>query len=301
VLAALLGAGHDLPGDLILGEPMLQRAQGARLDQAHAVEERQRGRRYPALAALALAGEWVGSPCGGEQPKFGYCVRDAQGGYRHVLVKFTAAGESPAKRRWCELLLAEHHAAEALHAHGIAAARSHIVPGADRLFLEVARFDRVGEHGRRGCVSLAALAQAAPGERDDWRRAGANLWRGGWISREDATTLTTLYWFGALIANDDMHLGNVSFVRRERHPLALAPAYDMLPMRYRPAATGEIVARPFNPPLPPPTDLTEWSHARAAASECWQRIAAEARVSDSFREIARENAARLAHAQTQLR
>jgi hypothetical protein len=56
-----------------------------------------------------------------------------------------------------DLLVAEHLALELLAAHGYAAARSAIVTGGERVFLEVERFDRVGAHGRVGYVSLRAL------------------------------------------------------------------------------------------------------------------------------------------------
>ena len=53
-----------------------------------------------------------------------------------------------------------------------------------------------------------------------------------------------LWWYGKLIGNTDMHLGNVSFRFRPdprgRVQLNLAPAYDMLPMLYAPLSGGEI-------------------------------------------------------------
>jgi hypothetical protein len=157
VIAALLTEGDDLAGDLVLGEAMLERSQQRRLLEPGAVESHHRARRYPALASMVLAGEPVGSSAGGEQPKFTTCVRGEDGAYRHVLVKFTDSGDTPGRTRWVDLLLAEHHAAEALRAHGVEAARSEIVRGGDRVFLEVTRFDRHGAHGRSGYVTLAAL------------------------------------------------------------------------------------------------------------------------------------------------
>ena len=300
VIAALLTEGDDLAGDLVLGEAMLERIQQRRLVESGAVDVHHRARRYPALASMVLAGEPIGSSAGGEQPKFTTCVRGEDGAYRHVLVKFTDSGDTPARTRWVDLLLAEHHAAEALRAHGVDAARSEIVRGGDRVFLEVTRFDRHGAHGRSGYVTLAALDDSLYGLRDDWRRASARLARDRWISADDARIAAVLHWFGAQIGNSDMHFGNLSFLRGAERPLGLAPAYDMLPMQYRPAATGELVPRAYLPPMPPPTDLVPWQAASVAAADFWTRVANDERVSDGFREIARSNGAMLARARAQL-
>ncbi|MDQ8208272.1 HipA domain-containing protein [Coraliomargarita sp. SDUM461003] len=54
---------------------------------------------------------------------------------------------------------------------------------------------------------------------------------------------------GELIANTDMHWGNLSFFLPEQSPYPLAPVYDMLPMRFRPSSTGEVIERTFEPTL----------------------------------------------------
>ena len=290
VVAALLTDGVDAPGDLVLGERMLERVSQASLRDVAAVEEEQRAERYAELATAVLAGDFVGASAGGEQPKLACCVRARDGAPRHVLVKFTEPSRSPSKKRWVDLLIAEHHAAETLHAHGIAAARSEVVFGRERLFLEVPRFDRIGAFGRRGYVTLAALDRALYGASDDWRLAAQRLVRDGWLSREDGATLSTLYWFGGLIANSDMHFGNVSFARNDALPLALAPSYDMLPMLYRPAATGEIVTREFTAPVAPPAERAAWARAAEMARDFWQRVGGDLRVSEEFRRIAAGNA-----------
>ena len=64
----------------------------------------------------------------------------------------------------------------------------------------------------------------------------------------------TLWHFGQLIANEDMHEGNLSFqpALPGEVGLRLAPVYDMLPMMYAPARGVEIAPREFTPPLPLP-------------------------------------------------
>ncbi len=295
VLAALLAAGADLPGAWLVGDAARERVQRRQLSPPSALSTTQRGERYAELAARALADDAGPVLLAGEQPKFGALVEDASG-VRHVLVKFSEAANTPAKRRWLDLLLAEHHALAVLGEHGVAAAATELVPSGERLCLEVARFDRVGAHGRRHVVSLGALDDALYGRRDDWRTAADRLLRDRWIDTDGRRTLHRLYWFGALIANTDMHFGNASFFVAGAAPFAPAPAYDMLPMLYRPAFAGELVPRTFVPALPPPDARDEWAWAVPAALALWQRIADDARVSLPFRKIATENHARVAEA-----
>jgi hypothetical protein len=134
------------------------------------------------------------------------------------------------------------------------------------------------------------------GRRDDWRAVADLLRRDRWIDAEAQRTLHRLYWFGALIANTDMHFGNASFFVDGAAPFALAPAYDMLPMLYRPAFAGELVPRTFSAPLPPPDAQADWAWAVAPALAFWQRVADDARVSLPFRKIAVENRALVAQA-----
>ena len=291
VMAALLTHGEDLSGDFVLGQAMLERVQRAHLRPPPAVAAADRGTRYAELAAEAVAGETARPSLGGEFPKFATCVHLGEDRYRHVLVKFTETANTPAKRRWVDLLICEHLAARVLAGQGIAAAASELVVAGERLCLEVERFDRIGAHGRRGTVTLAALDDAFHDQHDDWPHAAARLARDGWI---DAPTLATIRWlhaFGMLIANTDLHFGNLSFHTQAARPLALAPAYDMLPMLYRPAATGEIVEREFQPTLPLPEARASWQLAATLATIFWRAVEADARVSLPFRRIAGANAA----------
>ena len=80
-----------------------------------------RAREYPALADATIAGHPPGSSAGGERPKFGVF---ADG--RHLLVKFAArdGAGGAAARRWCDLLILEALALQAVSSHGIPAATS---------------------------------------------------------------------------------------------------------------------------------------------------------------------------------
>ncbi len=289
VLLALLRDGADRPGDLLIGEAALQTALQSAL-VAPDITLAARVQHYPRLARAALLGEPVGSSAAGEQPKFTASLRDADGRSRHVIVKFSERIDTPAGRRWADLLRAERLAGEILHAHDVPAATAELIETDARVYLESQRFDRSARGGRHGVVSLAALDAAFHAfGRVDWWRYADTLLRDRWLDADDAARLRLLGWFGALIGNTDMHLGNASLLLADAPPLHLAPAYDMLPMLYRPAAGGEVVTRDFVPPLPTPNQTETWRVAAAMASDYWQRLAALADLSDDFRQIADTN------------
>lgn len=285
-LVAMLALGDDLPGDLIVGA----RAVGLALQspRREVVAAADRSRRYPEMADRAMQGGAVGSSAGGEQPKFTAAVREAGGDSRAVLVKFSPPMDSPSGRRWSDLLAAEWLALRVLAEHDHESASAELLEGGGRRFLEVTRFDRVGDAGRRGVLTLqvieAGLINKAAG---DWPAVADAMESSGLLAASDARALCRRWCFGQLIANTDMHLANASVWFGDTEPLALAPAYDMLPMLFRPGAGGEIVPRQFNPTLPPSRLQEEWDEVRPWAEEFWRRVAAEERISPEFREIAR--------------
>ena len=284
VVLAVLRHGEDEPGDLVLGEGALQRALQAMLSPG-AIALSERATRYPEWAEAALAGEDVGSSAGGEQPKFTALLREASGS-RAVIVKFSDRATTPAGERWADLLQCEHLAGEVLREHGIAAAESEVLHADGRVFLQSTRFDRTPLLGRHGLVSLAALDAAHYGHgRIDWWKFAPQLQRDGWLTAADARALAIRGWFGALIGNTDMHLGNASMVLADARPLPLAPSYDMLPMALRPASTGEVVARTLEIPAPLPEHRTDWVSAAVMASLFWERVANADGISPSFRDI----------------
>lgn len=285
VLATL---GHDQPGDMILGEAAYQlHLESRQRPAADLIGDEQLAETYPALAEQALAQGEAGSSAGGEFPKF--AVQRIEGSQpRAVIVKFSGADDSPAVRRWADLLVCEHLALETLaHDLGIAAARSEIHRHAGRSFLEVERFDRAGAHGRLPVCTLGSLNAALLGKAGaTWPQLAEALHREGWLDAADVRQIELLWWFGRLIANTDMHEGNLAF-----HPgLRLAPAYDMLPMLYAPQRGGEVPPRPFAPPRPLPQEKAAWQQAAGAAQHYWLHCADDARISAEFRAICAENA-----------
>jgi len=285
VLRAAVRFGEDMPGNFIVGDEAL-----AVFDSispaAGDVAAEPRRTVYDALATKALAGESVGSSAGGEQPKFCTIHRE-KGETRHLIVKFSPPRDSQAGVRWSELLACEHIALETLADAGMPASRARWHESDARCYLEVTRFDRIGARGRRGMVSLKHLDLAYYGLLDDWPSAADRLERDGWIVARDADVLRILGWFGVFIGNTDMHFGNVSLFLDDALPLALAPAYDMLPMFWRPTSTGEVVLREFSVSRPPPSGRPEVGRAANMAVDFWGRVERDSRISDGFRAVVR--------------
>ena len=293
-LIYLQGEGDDLPGDLVVGDVPLRRGQSRFLQPPTPLAEAERAERYPLLAAASVSVGTPGSSVDGEQPKFLATLR-TEDGLKSVLVKFTDVMATPTGRRWADLLTAEAHAIDILHAHGQAHATPRLLDAAERRFLETPRYDRVGPRGRYGVVSLRALHDAFGGAAaNTWPAAATHLHAQGLI---DATTLRSVrlrYAFGTLIGNTDMHFGNLAFFLGDTLPLRLAPAYDMLPMLWAPTP-GQATPTPlFTPPSPLPEESPIWNEAADWAVEFWQRLASDLRVSTPFAELARAAGAHVA-------
>jgi hypothetical protein len=289
VLRALTQFGDDLPGNLIVGDAAFERFHTLhqRALRVDAVTD------YARLAELAMQGVYPGSSAGGEQPKF--CTISAG---RHVIVKFSPAGDAPADQRTRDLLVCEHLALQTLAQAGIGAARTQLLTVAGRVFLEAERFDRTalanGQSGRIGMVSLQAYDAEYIGEIDNWAATANRMAARQLLSAADARTLRLLEAYGQLIANTDRHYGNISLLltgnRNGGSNWTLSPTYDMLPMLYAPVG-GELVPRNFaaRPPQPSPITLSEWGQAKTLAAAFWLAAAGDVRVSAGFRAIAAEN------------
>lgn len=294
ILFALSRLGLDLSGNLILGDPAVARWQQAALTPVEPIPPSATAKTYVGMAEQALLAGVAGSSAAGEFPKF-TAVRALEGSQTpHVIVKFSGSDNSPAVTRWADLLVCEHLALECARTlPQVESARSRILTQAGRTFLEVERFDRHGPLGRSPLCSLetinAALLGMTPG---DWTRHADALLEAQWLGQEDAEGMRQLWWFGRLIANTDMHLGNLSFHPRDGR-LYLAPAYDQLPMCYAPLAGGELPRVDDDPPLPLPSHRAIWLTACAAAIEFWSRAADDARISEGFRRLARSHERRL--------
>lgn len=296
-LTAMALFGDDLAGNLIVGDISLERfyRQSIAMD---AIPEDDRDTAYPRLAE-AFLDEQPGSSAGGEQPKFTANLSLPDGSRRSVIVKFSPTGTEAAALRWRDLLRAEHAALSLLQEQGVPAAASRLLEAGGRLFLEVERFDRYGKLGRRGVLSLASLDDHYFGRRGTWTEVAGRLLQARLIYADEARMMRLLDTFGALIANTDRHLGNLSLFANLAGSieLSLAPAYDMLPMAYRPTDQGEIRPVEFRPPTPAAASADVWVKALRMAYLYWRRLAATAEISEAMRRIATQNAERLVQMQ----
>ncbi len=272
-LIALARRGEDCVGDLIIGNGSFSRFLA--WEPEHVEREN-----YPQLAERSAI-EAPGSSAGGERPKFGVFSRG-----RHVLAKFAPDTNSGAARRWRDLLWCEWKALETVARAGVAAARAECVDVRGWRFLEVDRFDRSGERGRRPVLTLGALDDEYFGKRDSWTAAaGRLLSRPFSLTPADASRLRWLDAFGQLIGNTDRHFENVAFFVEADATLRLAPAYDMLPMVLAPA--GEtVVARPFEPLSPTGDNIDVWPDAAAWAERYWREVQANEQLEADMRAFA---------------
>ena len=283
VLIALARRGDDLAGNLILGSESVERwfASGP-----IAVTRDD----YPQMAAAATAGDPPGSSAGGERPKFGAYVDG-----RHTIVKF-AGGDDLAARRSRDLLNLEALALEVLSDGGVAAVDATVLETTTHTFLEVPRFDRIGERGRRAVLSLAAAHQDPS---VTWARAARGLEARGLLSPEDARRLRLYEAFAWLVANEDRHHHNVCLfpdfdgasesTGAEPKRYQLAPAFDQLPMLYALTSDGQVPERTFVPPTPSADTWDVWDEAAALARMFWRRAGARASLSPGMKEIAFHN------------
>lgn len=286
-IVALLHGGSTESGDLILGEQSLERALREIDNPPDLVDAADLSRAYPELAARTLRGETPGSSPGGEQAKFTATVDAADGRYA-AIVKFSVDENSAGARRWASLLRCEAIAARVLADRGVAAAATRIVEGAGQVFLESRRFDRTAQLGRRGYVSLASLDAAFYGEaRIDWWRFADMLERDGWLIADDANALRRVSWFGLLIANTDMHLGNFGLILTDEAPLRTAPVFDMLPMALRPSSQGIVMEREYTVPVPTAGQNGHWRWAAEAALDFWQQVQSDPAIEPSVQSFAR--------------
>ncbi len=279
VLRAMALYGDDLPGNLVVGEAAFERFHTLGQPASSVASTAD----YPALADRAMQGTLPGSSAGGEQPKF--CTR-VDG--RHVIVKFSPAGDAPADQRTRDLLVCEHLALQTLAAAGIPAATTRIMVAANRVFLESERFDRTAL-GRIGMVSLSVYDAQYVGQEDNWAATADRMEARGLLTPRDAGHLRLLEAYGVLIANTDRHYGNISLLLGG-DDWTLSPTYDMLPMLYAPVA-GEIVPRDVTARRLQPTaaTLAEWPLAQALAKAFWATAAADPLVSNDFQAIAAQN------------
>ena len=252
----------DAIGNLLIGDKDLERYQVAENSPVSLAD-------LPRLAEQAK--EFCQTLISGDQPKF--CCDIEQHG--PCIVKFAET------ERQADLLIAEHTSLSVLNDAGIPAAQTMLVRAGHYQFLVIRRFDCIGS-GRRGVVSLKSLDLEFVGSRDQrWPVIAKQLAEQGAIVVSALPTIQLLFCFGRLIANSDMHSGNLSFFYDGQMPCALAPAYDQLPMAY--AFGKQHISQ-----ITVDTDLPgcAWAQALPLALCFWQTLIEQPLLSESFQNIA---------------
>ena len=289
VLTALARRGEDNMGNLVVGRESIERYFRMVRELTVPIHSEDISVTYPRLAQEAMDGQPSGSSAGGEQPKF-TAIIEREGTVQNVLVKFSPPVSSEEGRRWADLLICEDNALRIIQeSAGIPAAQSRIIEAGGRVFLEVIRFDRSGLFGRQPIISLRAVDNEFYGFQDNWVNAANRMESDGRLSPQEASSMRWLSLFSSLIANNDQHFGNVSLIMVDgTKKFNLTPAYDVLPMFYRPM-DGSVPTRIFTPPAAVPGAPNEWSAALDCASLFWDRVKADVRISEGFRSICSEN------------
>ena len=174
---------------------------------------------------------------------------------------------------------------------GIEAAVAEIFTGGSQeVFLQVGRFDRVGERGRRGLVSLEAVAAEFGGGNGNWFLTAQQLRRNKIITAQTLDKIEQIYAFGKLIANSDMHQGNLSFIDPaidpQKQALSISPVYDMLPMAFAPTNAGVMRRETMMLNLDPLVSKEKWLDAQVWALTFWENVAGDTAISAEFRQLA---------------
>lgn len=279
-IRALLAHGHDLVGNLLLGDRA--REQFMAIPLPAAISPADKASVYARLARGAAQGEQPGSSAGGEQPKFAAYAHTANGP-AHVLVKFSEKLPSPVSQRWRDLLLAEHLALNTLREVGVSAAQTAVLDHEGQRFLEVERFDRVGALGRRALVSLAALdAEFVGAAHQPWPVVARALAAQGVVTPQASEAAALLWAFGTLIGNTDMHGGNLSFMSEHGRPYQAAPAYDMTLMAFAPSSSGRLPDTVPAAVLHASVSNAQWRTALGWARQYLQVLQASPQFSPDF-------------------
>jgi hypothetical protein len=141
----------------------------------------------------------------------------------------------------------------------------------------------------------------------DWRVQIAALHRHGWLDAAGCVAVSRQWWFGRMIANSDMHPGNVAFrpvaadgQRSARPRFEPTPAYDMLSMAYAPITSGEMREPDFDPPMPQPAEFADWHAAAEAAIVFWTTVAETPHIETALRRAGEANARTLARRAAQI-
>lgn len=295
ILYVLAHYPQDTIGNLLIGEQAYQTWLQEKSPVAISPQD-------AAIRADAIVqGEHFESSAQGEQPKFIAVIKgiNSEGMSRksvESIIKFSgavtaaeaASGVDTVANRWADLLHVEALSSKVLNQAmpGIAALNTSFRAGS-RTFMASKRFDRLANGGRVGVISLSSLDAEFVGQANSsWPTVMAVLAAEKIVSEEALQQTKMLWAFGQLIANTDMHFGNLSVLNKSGRPYSLAPVYDMLPMYYAPSSAGDV------PQYSERTILTNsevkqehWQLAHGLALSLWQQVLEHEAISPHFKTI----------------
>jgi hypothetical protein len=109
------------------------------------------------------------------------------------------------------------------------------------------------------------------------------------VSWQHVFDAETLWCFGRLINNTDMHLGNMSLAI-DGNVFRLLPLYDMCSMGFAPKIGGEVPPYDFVPRDPKRLNIMTDDTVeviKMMAHDFWERVARDERISDAFKDFLR--------------
>ncbi|RLB89074.1 MAG: phosphatidylinositol kinase, partial [Deltaproteobacteria bacterium] len=233
-----------------------------------------------------LKGDLPRSSAGGEQPKFTAFNGESSS---HVIVKFSPEGDSEIAERWRDILITEYYASKMINTSIVPAVESRLFEMNGRLFLETQRFDRFGEFGRSSMISLDLIDREYVGLGNHWPRVLKRLFDRGIVEEHDVPNAKALWYFGKLINNTDMHLGNLS-LSMENDMFRLSPVYDMCSMGFAPRSSGDVRPYTFEVSDIQKPDINEelMETVKKAAYDFWEKVARDDRISRQFKDFLRQ-------------
>lgn len=264
---ALLGAGSDLPGNLLIGERSVDEFHRWRFDARDVSSQLQ-----DVVKDAALQGD--PSSVGGERPKLSAYRADGSA----YLVKFSPPVDSQLGRRWSDLLGMEALCGRVLReVVGLESATSRAVTVRGRTTLHVDRYDRLKGRGR---CAVSTLYWLAMGEFGDVTLPAPEVMRRlserGLVDAASVDACSRAHAFSAAVGNNDAHLGNYGLLFDDDGTARLAPLYDVLPMALAPR--NDELPDEWLTPRPPPEDAT----VRAWFTALTQRVLATSALSHEF-------------------
>lgn len=282
ILSVLARYPQDNIGNLLIGEEAykqwLHSAQPVSMSAAEVAE----------IAEAIARGEHFGSSTQGEHPKLIACLAGTE-----CIVKFsgqvTQTAVDTVANRWADLLHVEALSSTILNQAipGMAAINRAFQVN-ERTFMASQRFDRTTLGGRLGVISLSSLDAEFVGKAEQPWPVIMQALANADIVTEQALVHSKIAWaFGQLIANSDMHLGNLSVLNVRGRPYDLAPIYDMLPMHFAPTSAGDLPTQPRNINLCLQVDRVHWELAHPLALALWQQVIEHPSISDHFKILAR--------------